>query len=72
MRAVDARSTFLIMDIIFKLYSRDVDFLNNIECSLSNVCYILYENNINMNKKHFKMNKEVGMLLPKKELIQVE
>ena len=31
--------------------------------------YILY---ITRPKKHFKMNKEVGMLLPKKELIQVE
>ena len=28
--------------------------LNDLECSLSNVCYILYKNNINKNKKHFK------------------
>ena len=29
-------------------------FLNGLECSLSNVCYILYKNNINKNEKHFK------------------
>ena len=29
-------------------------FLNDLECSLSNVCYILYKNNINKNKKHLK------------------
>ena len=28
--------------------------LNNLECSLSNVCYILYKNNINKNEKTFK------------------
>ena len=27
--------------------------LNDLECSLSNVCYILYKNNINKNEKHF-------------------
>ena len=27
---------------------------------------------ITRTKKHFKMNKEIGMMLPKKELIQVE
>ena len=50
-------------------------FLNDLECSLCNVCYIviLHKNNINKNEKNIlKLNKEVGMLLPKKELIQVE
>ena len=42
-------------------------FLNDLECSLSNVCYILCKNNISKNEKNIlKMNKEVGMLLPKK------
>ena len=47
MRTVDARSMFL-------LYSRDLDFLNDLKCSLSNVCYILYKNNINKNEKTLK------------------
>ena len=54
MCAVDARSMFLMMNIInLLLYSRDRDFLNHLECSLSNVCYILYKNNINKNEKTF-------------------
>ena len=30
------------------------NFLNDLQCALSNVCYILYKNNINKNEKHFK------------------
>ena len=29
--------------------------MNDLECSLSNVCYILYKNNINKNEKTFKV-----------------
>ena len=29
-------------------------FLNDLECSLSNVCYIFHKNNINTNEKIFK------------------
>ena len=36
-----------------QLYSRDLDFFNYLECSLSSVCYILYKNNINKNEKTF-------------------
>ena len=52
-RAVDARSMYLIMDIIKYLYSRDLDFLNDLEGSLSNVCYILYKFNRNKTEKTF-------------------
>ena len=38
MHAVNARLTLLFMDIIKELYSRDLDFLNDLECVLSNVC----------------------------------
>ena len=54
-RAVDARSTFLFRDIIkFYYYIRVISiFFNDLECSLSNICYILYKNNINKNEKTF-------------------
>ena len=39
-------------------------FLNDLEGSLSNVCYILCQKQDR--KNILKMNKEVGMLLPKK------
>ena len=29
-------------------------FLKDLECSFSNVCYILYKNNINKTQKHLK------------------
>ena len=71
-RAADARSTFLIRDIIkFYYHIRVISiFLNDLECSLSNICYILYKNNINKNEKHLKMNNRDATA--KKELIQVE
>ena len=33
-------------------------FFNDLECSLSNVCYILYKNNINKNEKTFLKNEQ--------------
>ena len=36
-----------------QLYSRYLDFFD-LKYSLSNVCYILYKNNINKTEKHFK------------------
>ena len=71
-RAVDISSTFLIIDIINYNIIRGSRYLNDLEYSLSNVCYIFHKNNINKTKNILKMNKEIGMLLPKKELIQVE
>ena len=47
-------------------------FLNHPECSLSNVCYILYKNNINKNEKTFKNEQRSRDAAAKKELIQVE
>ena len=42
-------------------------------CSVSILCYnYIYNIYITRPKKHLKMNKEVRMLLPKKDLIQVE
>ena len=35
-------------------------FLNDLECSLSNVCYILYKNNINKNKKTFNKSSKMA------------
>ena len=52
-RAVDVRSTFLIIDIINYNIIRGSPFLNDLERSLSNVCYIFHKNNINKNEKTF-------------------
>ena len=42
-------------------------FFNDLDCSLSNVCLYIVKNNINKTEKNIlKMNKEVGMLLPKR------
>ena len=51
-RTVDIRSTFIIIDIIYYNIIHGSRFLNNLECSLSNVCYnyISHKNNINKNK----------------------
>ena len=48
--------------------------MNDLEYCMSNVCSINYCKKITETrpKKHLKMNKEVRMLLPKKDLIQVE
>ena len=54
-REFDASSTFLIM------------CLNDLECSLSNVClYIVKKLHKQDRKNILKMNKEVGMLLLQK------
>ena len=58
--------------IIISPSSHGRQFLNDPECSLGNVCYICCAIITNKNENIFKMNKKVGMLLPKKELIQVE
>ena len=41
----------------------------NTEVKEANKLYTIYATST---KKHLKMNKEIGMILPKKELIQVE
>ena len=61
-----SRRTFdiVLVDVIHFEFALSL-FLNDLECSLSNICYIA-KNNINKNEKKFEMNKEVGMLLPPK------
>ena len=72
-RAVDIRSTFLIIDIINYNIICGSRFLSDLECSLSNVCYIFHKNNINKNeKKHLKNEQRNRDAAAKKELIQVE
>ena len=42
----------VLVNIIILPRRRDLDFLNDFKCSLSNVCYIAH--NINKNEKTFK------------------